>query len=191
MLPNTKFLHSFGLTYVAYFWFDLFNSHHKQMGKLELNCDQIRKFYIMLMGGWGSICWVNTEEALPIVVLDKEDKCCRQICSTYFPQSSLFQCLEKRTQVLACPCLIFSSSLICLWRAFCVGKVRICIDTRKLCRQQHRKRYTLKHLSHNTTWERGSIMWKCGVGILYEEAGTVDGIENNPWHIAQIRGYPQ
>ena len=53
MLPNTKFLHSFGLTYVAYFWFDLFNSHHKQMGKLELNCDQIRKFYIMLMGGWG------------------------------------------------------------------------------------------------------------------------------------------
>ena len=98
MLPNTKFLHSFGLTYVAYFWFDLFNSHHKQMGKLELNCDQIRKFYIMLMGGWGSICWVNTEEALPIVVLDKEDKCCRQICSTYFPQSSLFHCLEKRTQ---------------------------------------------------------------------------------------------
>ena len=57
------------------------------------------------------------------------------------------------------------------------------------------ERDTLWNISHTTqhrrsTWERGSIMWKCGVGILYE-AGTVDGIENNPWHIAQIRGYPQ
>ena len=66
----------------------------------------------MLMGGrLGSILWVNTEEALPIVVLDKEDKRCRQICSTYFAPILFFHYIAFKEY-----CLKIEVSLICKWK---------------------------------------------------------------------------
>ena len=107
----------------------------------------------MLMGGWLVNLVSKHRRSSPHCSSGQRRQMLSSNLFHLFPPILFISLPGEKNSSTCCQCLIFSYSLICLWRAFCVGKVRICIDTRKLCRQQHRKRYTLKHLSHNTTQE--------------------------------------